>query len=115
LLKDDGYYVGGSIDDYSDAGTGYLKVSATPITTDGYATNFENLASMDYAFMPNTVGGSSSTYTTDYFYAHDTGEVNIVLFGGTWGFDSRAGAFLWSCSFVASASYRDIGARLLFK
>lgn len=115
LVKDDGYYVGQDIDNYSDAGIGYLKYNAVPIITNGYSKDFENLDNMDYAFMPNQVGGSSTTYTTDYLYAHNSTEVNLALLGADWSDGAFAGCFSWFLSYVASYSFRTFGARLLAK
>ncbi len=115
LLKDDGYYIGDSINDYSDIGTDYTEISATPITTNGYPTNFEYLDSMKCGYIPNAVTGSTSTYTTDYFYAHDSGETNIVLFGGAWFDSSDAGSFYFDCHYTASSSHRSFGTRLICK
>lgn len=115
LVKDDGYYFGNSVDDYNDSGTGYLHIDTIPITTDGYGNNFENLTNFDFAFMVNETSGSSITYVTDYLYAHDTGEINIALFGGSWVSGSDAGAFTLGLAYVASYSYSYFGARLCFK
>jgi len=115
LVKDDGYYFGNSVDDYNDSGTGYLHIGTIPITTDGYGSNFENLASFDFAYMTNSVNGSSSTYLTDYLYAHDATETNICLFGGRWSDGSFAGAFNLDLYDVASIALSYIGARLCYK
>lgn len=114
LIKDDGYYIGNDIDNYDDAGTGYDHIIATPTNSDGYADNIEHLNNMKYAFIPNSVNGSSSTYLTDYFYAHDAGEVNVARFGGFWSYGSYAGLFTWGLHHVASFASRSVGARLLF-
>jgi len=115
LVKDDGYYIGDSINDYNDAGTDYLHIPTTPITTDGYGSNFENLTNFDFAFMTNAVSGSSTTYLTDYLYAHDATEINIALFGGLWSSGSAAGAFALLLSSVVSYAAASIGARLCYK
>jgi hypothetical protein len=115
LTKDDGYYFSKDIDNYNDGGTNYSHISSTPITTDGYGSNFENLTSFDFAYMTNTVGGSSTTYLTDYLYAHDATEINICLFGGFWDSGSNAGAFSLRLHLVTSAAYSSVGARLCYK
>ena len=113
LVKDDGYYIGDSIDDYSNVGTDYTQNEATPSFHSGYSTNFENLANMDYAFMPNTTdGGIATGYTTDYFYSHNPEEVSIVTYSGYWNNTSRAGVFFCDCYDVDSVSLRLYGARL---
>jgi hypothetical protein len=65
--------------------------------------------------MVNETSGSSITYVTDYLYAHDTGEINIALFGGYWDSGSNAGAFNLNLYNVASDAYSNSGARLCFK
>ncbi len=115
LIKDDGYYLGVDIDNYNDAAMNYLRHNTSPITTDGYSTDFENLDDMGFAFMPNAIGGSTTTYTTDHFWAHNTGQSNIALFGTAWYYAALAGGFCWNLLNVASCVERIVGARLLVK
>ena len=96
------------------AGGDYEASLATPITSDGYQSNicWEDL--LKFALIPNAVAGSSSTYLCDYFYAHNAGETNILLFGGYWNHGLNAGvAYLHSAN-VASFCYRYFGGRLEF-
>lgn len=96
------------------AGGDYEASLAIPITSDGYQSNlcWEDL--LKFALIPSAVAGSSSTYLCDYFYAHDVGETNILLFGGGWNDGLAAGvAYLLSYD-VSSFCYRNTGGRLEF-
>lgn len=96
------------------AGGDYEASLAIPITSDGYQSNicWEDL--LKFALIPNAVVGDSSTYLCDYFYAHDAGETNILLFGGGWAHGLSAGvSYLHSLS-VASFCDPDRGGRLEF-
>jgi hypothetical protein len=114
ITKDDGYYVEDDITNHNDIASGYDHIPAVPITANGYADDVEYLSNFEHAFIPNSVAGSSSTYLTDYLYAHDAGEVNIAQIGGSWFSGSFAGLFDWDLSFVASNVSRYVGARLLY-
>jgi len=92
----------------------YDASTATPITTDGYLSNIVYEAALKYLLIASAVAGSDSTYIPDYFYAHDAGEVNILLAGGNWSCASHAGLSCLYSGFVASGSSRDVGCRLEF-
>jgi hypothetical protein len=92
----------------------YEASAAVPITNDGYGIDVATESLLSMLMIPDTVGGSSSTYLCDYFYAHDAGETNIMLSGGGWSDGSGAGVgFLYSVC-ASSASARAIGARFEF-
>lgn len=115
LVIDEGFLVGKDIDSYSDSGTGYQLYNTIPTTSDGYGKDFAELQALECALILNEVGGSSTTYITDYLYAHDVGETNVALFGARWNDGSTAGAFCWGVGSVASRVSRYVGARLLAK
>jgi hypothetical protein len=110
VIKDDGYYYTDDITNFNDTGSGYQRVAVTPITSDGYADDIED--DMGFGFIPSSTTGTSSTYLTDYFYAHDTGEVNIALLGSSWYDTLQAGVGSWYLYYVASNSSRNVSARL---
>lgn len=92
----------------------YEASTAAPTTTDGYIKNIEYEELLANLFIPDGTAGSDSTYLYDYLYAHDTGEVNILLMGGYWGIGALAGvAHLWSL-YVATHSIASSGGRLEF-
>jgi hypothetical protein len=96
------------------AGGDYEASLAIPITSDGYQSNIEWEDLLKFAIVPKAVAGSSSTYLYDYFYAHDAGETNILLFGGGWDYGLSAGVAYLDSSNVASYCTRYIGGRLEF-
>ena len=93
------------------AGGDYEASDAVPITTDGYISDivFETL--LKYQLFAAAVVGSSSTYIPDYWYAHDAGETNIALAGGSWANTAGAGLAYLGSGYVASYSSRTISAR----
>jgi len=66
-----------------------------------------------FAEFPKTVGGSSSTYYSDYYH-QSTGQ-RIALFGGSWGSGSSVGLSRWSLDNSSSATDVTFGGRLLKK
>jgi hypothetical protein len=89
----------------------YESSTAIPIVTDGYGIDIETEDLLSLLMIPSTVGGSTSTYTCDYFYAHDVGETNILIWGGYWTNGSIAGISYMFSSIESSYSLPNIGAR----
>ena len=92
-----------------DVSTNYIQLSNALATTSNYQTNLKDL---NGAFLPSSVGGSSSTYITDYFYI--AGGTCVAGFGGSANNGAIAGAFFWTCNNDSSSRSRKIGARLAF-
>ena len=92
----------------------YDASTATPITADGWISNIEYESVLKYLLIPAAVGGSSSAYIPDYFYAHGATETNILLAGGGWFSGSSAGLGCLASNCVASSSGRNVGTRLEF-
>ena len=89
--------------------------TTAPITTDGYQTNLLYETNLEFAFLPSSAaGGSSSTYLCDFLFAHDIGETNILLFGGRWSDSAHAGAGCLASDDGASTSNRYCGCRLSY-
>jgi len=85
--------------------------TAAPIQVDGYISNIEYEDKLKYLMIPSAVTGSS---ISDYFYAHDADELNILVSGGSWTSSGQAGvAYLFSNS-VATVVDAIFGARLEF-
>jgi hypothetical protein len=114
IIKDDGWYWEDDITNFNDTGSGYNHVSGTPIQSDGYVDDLQYISDFEFAFMPKSAGGTSSTHITDYVRGHGSGEVNIARVGAYWLSGLQAGAFFWGLSYVASDSFRIISARLLY-
>ena len=94
--------------------TTYEESSNQTNPSDGYITNFLFEDGFEGVFIPSATGGLSTTYIYDYFYVHDTGEVNILLSGGFWHTGVFAGVGFRLSDTVASISRRYIGARVEF-
>lgn len=92
--------------DNVSTGMAFLGVTGN---TNGFVTNIVNTPG---AFLPTTVGGSSSTFLTDnYFQA--TGN-RVALLGGNASNGASAGAFFWGLFDSSGARTRSIGARVCY-
>lgn len=92
----------------------YESSIVAPITADGYQSDVETENLLQYLMIPSEVIGSSSTYLSDFFYAHDIGEQNVMLSGGDWLSRSTAGVGYLASNRGSSNSHRTIGARFEF-
>ena len=109
-------YVSNTETDFADdTDTNYTRLTDTGgsgITLhngNGYQTTLEQTKG---GFLPSAVGGSSSTYITDYYY-QSTGW-RVVRFGGNADIGSYAGAFYVRADGTSSPSWAGIGGRLAF-
>lgn len=98
-----------------DTTTNYTRLTDTGgggITlhnADGWQTTLEQTKG---GFLPSAVGGSSSTYITDYYYQNSGWRVARLGAGASDG--SNAGAFYWSLYYASSYSSSTVGGRLCF-
>jgi len=92
----------------------YDASTAAPITADSYVKNIEYETALKYLLIASVIGGSTSTYIPDYFYAHNATETNILLASGAWAGASFAGLGCLYSGYVASHSLRLFGCRLEF-
>ena len=98
-----------------DTATAYTRLTDTGgsgITLhngDGYQTTLEQTKG---GFLPSAVGGSSSTYITDYYY-QSTGW-RVVKFGGSASLGSYAGAFYVYANYASSVGGAHLGGRLCY-
>jgi len=92
-----------------DTTTNYTQISDAMPSSDNYVTDIKNI---DGAFLPDSVGGSSSTFLTDYFF-QNTGN-RVALFGGNADDGAQAGAFYWGVTLASSNAFRFVGGRLCF-
>ena len=81
---------------------------------DGYQKNIEWDDGFELLFLPSDVTGLSTSYLYDYYYEHDNGEINVLLFGGNWDYGVSAGVGCLTSPHVAAYSYRTVGGRLSF-
>ena len=100
-------YVNNTTSQFSDdTATNYINIG-TIANASGHPNSILNI---NNAILPATVGGSSSTYFTDYFWIA-TGW-RVAGFGGGASVGAAAGAFYWYCYYDSSYRGRNVGARL---
>lgn len=86
-----------------------LGTAITLINSDGYQNTLQSISE---GFLPKTVGASSSTKLTDYYY-QNTGW-RVALFGGNSYDGVAAGGFSWLLTYSSADLDRNIGGRLSF-
>lgn len=91
-----------------DTSSGMTLITSSWPTGDNYV---DGLADTDFYFAPSSLGGSSSTYTTDYSFG-DSSSNRVVRVGGGAGNGSTAGAFAVVAIDPSSDSDRAVGSRL---
>lgn len=106
-------YVTGNKDYFKDTGSANMQLlcNASYIGTDaGWSTNVENVT----GFIPSAVGGSSTTYLTDYYWQYNTNSQGwrAPFFGGSSVDGSDAGAFALASNNGVSVLAVIIGSRL---
>jgi hypothetical protein len=98
-----------------DLAAGEYEASVVePILSDGYQSDVETENLLKYLLIGSETAGSSSTYLCDYFHAHDAGEQNVMLSGGSWNHGSYAGVGSLSSNNGSSFLLRSVGARFEF-
>lgn len=91
----------------------YEPLGYTNSDTSGYATEMGWDPAHPYAEFPVAVGGSATTYYSDYYY-QNTGQ-RIALVGGYWALGSTVGPSLWYPYFSSSDAIVTLGGRLVKK
>nr|DAP04790.1 MAG TPA: tail collar fiber protein [Caudoviricetes sp.] len=92
--------------------TGYNK-KGNICRTNGYAKKM--LLGEDGDIVATEIGGSSSTYWCDYYYANPSANhMQVVRVGGCADHGSNAGLAHVDALHAPSAAYRDLGSRLCF-
>lgn len=97
---------------YADDTTTDYMVASTITGSNGFIKSLGSSTNAPYAFLPNAVGGSNSTYIPDYYY-QNTGW-RVLRVGGLWNFGLPAGLFYFRADNTSSYSSSVIGARLLY-
>ena len=99
----------------SDTDTGYLLITSDLAQLDGFG---KTLVPTAHGFAPKTVGGSSSTYVSDYHYTYydnnpDSGW-RVLFVGGGENFGSKAGPFYLDSNLESSQATMYVGSRLAY-
>jgi len=92
-----------------DTSTNYTSLGVTLSSSTGYQ---KTLTQTEGGFLPASVGGSSSTYITDYYY-QSTGW-RVATLGGYASFSDFAGIASWHLSRSSSSLYRYLGSRIAY-
>ena len=124
VMKRDGT---GSLADILTAGNYEQTTGITPLNgtsnisgTDGgdychgYVSDLVFSDPLKLAFIPSALSGSDTTYLTDYFYSHKSGnsQTGILLAGGAWHHAGMAGVGYLHANNAASYVHSRFGARL---
>lgn len=107
-------YLFNSKDDYSSdspADVG-IEISSIPLEH-GFQTALNHNSDVSWAFIPKTVGGSGSTYITDYTYVNSSGH-RIGVFGYH-GNSTNAGMFCLSFYYSKTDKHVNLGSRLIYR
>lgn len=91
----------------------YVQLGYVNKNTNGYPIELGFDINNPHIMLPVTVGGSSTTYYSDYYY-QDVGQ-RIAVFGGAWYNGSGAGLFFWYLAYASSFASVIVGGRLLKK
>lgn len=103
-------YVSNKDTDFADdTSTNYTALGVTLINSDGWQNT---LLQQPRGFLPASVGASSSTKITDYYY-QASGWRGVEL-GGSAKDGAGAGAFCVCANAASSSLYRNVGGRLAF-
>jgi hypothetical protein len=91
----------------------YVDTGFALAASNNYAVSIAYSSTIDYAFLPLTVGGADNQYLCDYYY--QATDNHVARLGGYWDNAALAGAFNWGLHGAASSVGRSIGGRLAFK
>ena len=92
-----------------DTATNYVNLGVTLINANGYPATLEQ---QSRGFLPASVGASSSTKITDYYYQNSGWRV--AKLGGNALNGDNAGTLYWTLYYDSGYLYRDIAGRLCF-
>lgn len=111
-FNDDAVYVCTDPTKYADdTATGYTNIG-NRAQDGGFIKSFGLSPDAPYAFFPEAIGGSNSTYIPDgCYYLIDW---CVLYVGGFWGSRQYAGLFHFGANYAPSIARSSLGARLLF-
>jgi len=102
VCNDDAYFA-------DDTSTNYTSLGVTLSVGSGYQ---KTLVQTARGFLPASVGGSSSTYITDYYW-RDTGW-RVVWLGGRARYGEFSGIACWCMNDLSSKLHRFVGSRIAY-
>ncbi|RLG01147.1 hypothetical protein DRN58_02340, partial [Thermococci archaeon] len=102
ICNDDTYFA-------DDTSTNYISLNVTLSSGIGYQKTLIQIAR---GFLPTSIGGSSSTYITDYYW--QGAGWRVATLGGCANNSGFAGIAYWDLSYSSSNLYRYIGSRIAY-
>jgi len=103
-------YISNTGTDFADdTATNYTNLGVTLVATDGYQNTLQQISN---GFLPASVGATSTTKITDYYW-QSTGW-RVFLLGGNAGRGAAAGAFSAAAYCASSFVSVDVGSRLSY-
>lgn len=97
---------------YADDTTTNYTAAGVTLPSSGWIKDLGMSNNFPWAFLPNTNGGSETTYIPDYVYSNAGWRVLVV--GGHCSHGSSAGLLYFSANYASSYTSSSIGARLLY-
>ena len=113
----DGFNINGNVpyvcntdtDFADDTATDYVDLGITLHNADGWQNTLEQISQ---GFLPASVGASSTTKITDYYY--QDAAWRVALLGGSATYGANAGGFFWYLNRVAAYVSASVSGRLCF-
>ena len=97
-----------------DTTANYTSTGVTLSSTTGWIKGLGLSTNFPWAYLPNEVGGSGSTFIPDYVTHHSQGW-QVLVVGGYYSDGSYAGLFRFGSNYTSLESNSTIGARLQFR
>ena len=97
---------------YADDTQSNYTAAGVTLASSGWIKDIGFSSSFPWAFLPDTVGGSETTYIPDYLLSSPGWCVLSV--GGYYDYGSDAGLFYFNANYASSSAGSSIGARLLY-
>jgi hypothetical protein len=96
-----------------DTSSGYTQISFS-VPSSNYITALGYDSNNPWVLLPSESSSTSNPTGPIGDYVYSNSGWYVALLGGSWGFDSNAGALCWYCRYYSSNAYSDIGARVMF-
>lgn len=95
-----------------DTTTDYTEAGAT-LPSSGWIMEIGLSLDSSWGFLPDSSGGSASSYISDYVYSGSGWKV--LMIGGGWGSSSNAGIFCFHANYSSSDIGASFGSRILYR
>lgn len=99
---------------YADDITTNYTITGVSLGGNGWTKGLGLSTNFPWAYLPNEVGGSGSTFIPDYVTHHSQGW-QVLVVGGYYSDGSYAGLFRFGSNYTSLESNSTIGARLQFR